>query len=214
MKLPSCSARSPDPVELDNSIAPGQACGLRSSLSDHPVGYLIVRCLLNALMMLARREVSKDASSCSAARASDPSLVSKSALFIAARHRASLPGNPYGPSPASASRCLAGRDGRSAIPAAPASRCRAAVVCETWNRSAARRSCHRACESECVRRRKAKRPRSGRSAAPATAEARLGALISLAQRGIVVLNLICSYLSDECHGSSGSAQRCSFCEKH
>ena len=49
-----------DPEGLDYSIAPGQACGLRSSLSDH-LGRLLARCLLDGLMVLARREVSKDA---------------------------------------------------------------------------------------------------------------------------------------------------------
>ena len=46
---------------LDYSISPGQCCGLGSSLGDLSVFYLVVRCLLGSLMVLARREVSKDA---------------------------------------------------------------------------------------------------------------------------------------------------------
>jgi hypothetical protein len=42
-------------------ISPGQCCGLSSSLSDLSVFYLVVRCLLGSLMVLTRREVSKDA---------------------------------------------------------------------------------------------------------------------------------------------------------
>jgi hypothetical protein len=48
-------------VGLDYSIAPGQACGLRSSLGDLLSGHQLVRCLLGCVMVLARREVSKDA---------------------------------------------------------------------------------------------------------------------------------------------------------
>ncbi len=48
-------------VGLDYSIPPGRCCGLRSSLSDLSSLYLVVRCLLGSLMVLARRQVSKDA---------------------------------------------------------------------------------------------------------------------------------------------------------
>jgi transposase len=48
-------------VGLDYSIWPGQSSGLRSSLSDLLGRLLAARCLLGCLMVLARREVSKDA---------------------------------------------------------------------------------------------------------------------------------------------------------
>jgi hypothetical protein len=48
-------------VRLDNSIAPGRACGLRSSLSDLLEHLPIARSLLACLKVLARREASKDA---------------------------------------------------------------------------------------------------------------------------------------------------------
>jgi putative transposase len=48
-------------VGLDYSIWPGRASRLGSSLSDHFGVYLLVRCLLGCLIVLARRQVSKDA---------------------------------------------------------------------------------------------------------------------------------------------------------
>jgi hypothetical protein len=48
-------------MELDYSISPGQCCGLGSPLSDL-FGLLPgLRCLLGSLIVLARRQVSKDA---------------------------------------------------------------------------------------------------------------------------------------------------------
>ena len=46
---------------LDYWIWPGRTSRLGSSLSDHSVVYLLVRCLLGCLMVLARHQVSKDA---------------------------------------------------------------------------------------------------------------------------------------------------------
>jgi hypothetical protein len=62
--LTRCSARlldAADPVGLDYPISPGQCCGLGSSLSDLFGFYMVVRCLLGSLMVLARWEASKDA---------------------------------------------------------------------------------------------------------------------------------------------------------
>jgi transposase len=48
-------------VGLDYWIWPGRLAGLGSSLSDLSVVYLLIRCLLGFLMVLARREASSDA---------------------------------------------------------------------------------------------------------------------------------------------------------